>query len=57
MSLLGNFGMFIECIIEEVGYCDICSFRCVFKCWMGVSLVIFCSEGMSLLDQVFMLVV
>ncbi|HEK3744119.1 TPA: AraC family transcriptional regulator [Pseudomonas aeruginosa] len=55
MSLLGNPGMSIERITEEVGYRDIRSFRRAFKRWTGVSPATFRSEGTSPLDQVFTL--
>lgn len=51
MSLLGNPGMSIERITEEVGYRDIRSFRRAFKRWTGVSPATFRSEGTSPLDQ------
>ncbi len=51
--LLGNPGMSIERITEEVGYRDIRSFRRAFKRWTGVSPATFRSEGTSPLDQVF----
>lgn len=50
MSLLGNPGMSIERITEEVGYRDIRSFRRAFKRWTGVSPATFRSEGTSPLD-------
>lgn len=54
MSLLGNPGMSIERITEEVGYRDIRSFRRAFKRWTGVSPATFRSEA-RFVDQVFTL--
>lgn len=54
MSLLGNPGMSIERITEEVGYRDIRSFRRAFKRWTGVSPATFRSEGAPL-EQAFAL--
>ncbi|OPA83757.1 AraC family transcriptional regulator [Pseudomonas fluorescens] len=45
MGLLGNSGLSIERITEEVGYSDVRSFRRAFKRWTGVSPSAFRGDG------------